>query len=119
MTPELPYEPGGGGGRGREYFLCRRLVELGHEVLNISPVLPTLHNLTWHWYLSRARRAHGAHALLLRGEAARYRRHLLGELPRFAAAACVSTIETAELAGLYAGRIETIPTGVDTQELQP
>src|SRR2546427_3802344 len=40
MTPELPYEPGGGGGRGREYFLCRRLVELGHEVLNISPVLP-------------------------------------------------------------------------------
>src|SRR5207248_4127810 len=25
---------------GREYFLCRRLVELGHEVLNVSPVLP-------------------------------------------------------------------------------
>jgi glycosyltransferase involved in cell wall biosynthesis len=41
MTPELPFEPGGGGGRGREYFLCRRLVELGHDVLNISPALPT------------------------------------------------------------------------------
>jgi len=40
MTPELPYEPGGGGGRGHEYFLCRRLVELGHDVLNISPVMP-------------------------------------------------------------------------------
>ena len=40
MTPELPFEPGGGGGRGREYFLCRRLVERGHDVLNISPVTP-------------------------------------------------------------------------------
>jgi glycosyltransferase involved in cell wall biosynthesis len=40
LTPELPYEPGGGGGPTREFFLCRRLVELGHEVLNVSPVLP-------------------------------------------------------------------------------
>ena len=40
LTPELPYEPGGGGGRTREFFLCRRLVELGHEVINVSPVLP-------------------------------------------------------------------------------
>ena len=40
LTPELPYEPGGGGGRTREFFLCRRLVELGHEVVNVSPVLP-------------------------------------------------------------------------------
>jgi polysaccharide biosynthesis protein PslH len=217
MTPELPFEPGAGGGRGREYFLCRRLVELGHEVLNISPVLPheaaraeslravgvenwvarrpaspvqetlravaadprvlgtaiaspvralemrvfwtrlralvgravddwrpdvavighdmasswarglppampaviTLHNLTWHWYLSRARRASGARARVLRAEAARYRRHLLRELPRFAAAACVSTNEASELAGLFDGRIETIPTGVDTYELKP
>jgi glycosyltransferase involved in cell wall biosynthesis len=217
MTPELPFEPGGGGGRGREYFLCRRLVELGHDVLNISPALPddakhaeclrdagvenwvaarpsspveetlravaadprvlataitapvralemrvfwtrlrtlvaravhewhpdvavighdmasgwarglppsmpalvTLHNLTWHWYLSRARRARGARALVLRAEAARYRRYLLRELPRFAAAACVSTNEASELASLYRGRIETIPTGVDTQLIAP
>ena len=196
MTPELPYEPGGGGGRGREYFLCRRLVELGHDVLNISPVLPdeahwaqalrdvgvenwvaerpashlretvsavrsepqvlrtavsapvralemrifwgelrelvdlavtgwrpdivvighdmaaawanglppdvpavlTLHNLTWHWYLSRARRSGAGAALLLRTEAARYRRHLLGLLPRFQAAVAVSTIEAEESA---------------------
>jgi glycosyltransferase involved in cell wall biosynthesis len=40
LTPELPYEPGGGGGRTREFFLCRRLVELGHDVMNVSPVLP-------------------------------------------------------------------------------
>src|SRR5437879_10957510 len=40
MTPELPVEPGGGGGRGREYSLCRRLVERGHEVRNVSPVMP-------------------------------------------------------------------------------
>ena len=40
LTPELPYEPGGGGGRGHEYFQCWRLVELGHDVLNISPVTP-------------------------------------------------------------------------------
>ena len=217
MTPELPFEPGGGGGRGREYFLCRRLVELGHDVLNVSPVLPeetqhadslraagvenwvalrpashaeetlravaadprvlaaavtspvralemrvfwtrlrelvrraveqwrpdvavvghdmasgwarglprampalvTLHNLTWHWYRSRARLASGVHALLLRGEAERYRRYLLRRLPRFAAAACVSTNEASELASLYRGRIETIPTGVDTQLLTP
>jgi glycosyltransferase involved in cell wall biosynthesis len=36
----LPYEPGGGGGRTREFLLCRRLVELGHDVLNVSPALP-------------------------------------------------------------------------------
>jgi len=41
LTPELPYEPGGGGGRTREFFLCRRLAELGHDVLNISPALPS------------------------------------------------------------------------------
>jgi polysaccharide biosynthesis protein PslH len=41
LTPELPYEPGGGGGRTREFFLCRRLTELGHEVVNVSPVLPS------------------------------------------------------------------------------
>ena len=40
LTPELPYEPGGGGGRTREFFLCRRLRELGHELVNVSPVLP-------------------------------------------------------------------------------
>src|SRR3954447_6849732 len=40
VTPELPYEPGGGGGRTREFFLCRRLVEQGHAVLNVSPALP-------------------------------------------------------------------------------
>ena len=40
LTPELPYEPGGGGGRTREFFLCKRLAENGHAVLNISPALP-------------------------------------------------------------------------------
>lgn len=40
LTPELPFAPGGGGGRPREFFLCQRLVELGHDVLNISPALP-------------------------------------------------------------------------------
>lgn len=217
MTPELPYEPGGGGGRGREYFLCRRLVELGHDVLNISPVLPdeahwaqalrdvgvenwvaerpashlretisavrsepqvlrtavsapvralemrifwgelrelvdlavtgwrpdivvighdmaaawanglppdvpavlTLHNLTWHWYLSRARRSGAGASLLLRIEAARYRRHLLGLLPRFQAAVAVSTIEADELRRSTAVPVSVIPTGVDTEALTP
>ncbi len=41
LTPELPHRQGGGGGRGHEYLMCRRLVELGHDVLNISPVLPS------------------------------------------------------------------------------
>lgn len=41
LTPELPHRQGGGGGRGHEYFVCRRLVELGNEVLNISPALPS------------------------------------------------------------------------------
>ena len=45
LTPELPYKAGGGAGRGHEYFLCRRLVDLGHDVLNISPVLP--HEAHW------------------------------------------------------------------------
>lgn len=217
MTPELPYEPGGGGGRGREYFLCRRLVELGHDVLNISPALPselelahvlrdagvenwvvqrpsshfqealravssepsvlvtaavapvralemrifwtrlramvrsavegwrpdvavighdmaaswvqglpdsvpavlTLHNLTWRWYLSRAHRRNGAAALLLRGEALRYRRHLLRLLPRYRAAIAVSTIEADELRRSAGIPIWVIPTGVDTAATRP
>lgn len=41
LTPELPHDAGGGAGRAHEYLLCRRLVELGHDVLNISPVLPS------------------------------------------------------------------------------
>ena len=217
MTPELPFEPGGGGGRGREYFLCRRLVELGHQVLNISPVLPseahwaqalrdvgvenwvvqrpashlreatsaaiddpavlvtaavapvralemrvfwlqirhlveraasewqpdvvvvghdmaaawaqgvpvrvpavlTLHNLTWHWYLSRARRSRGPAAVLLRAEALRYRRYLLGLLPRYAAAIAVSTLEADELRQAVRTPVSVIPTGVDTSKLHP
>ncbi len=217
MTPELPFEPGGGGGRGREYFLCRRLVELGHDVLNISPVRPserehaqilaeagaenwvverpasairetasavarepdvlltaltapvralemrvfwvalrslaqravtewqpdvvvvghdmasawaaeipreipavlTLHNLTWHWYLSRARRTSGLPAAALRLEAARYRRHLLGQLDRFSAAVAVSTIEAAELEQSASIDVSVIPTGVDIEALTP
>jgi glycosyltransferase involved in cell wall biosynthesis len=217
MTPELPFEPGGGGGRGREYFLCRRLAETGHQVLNISPVLPderqhaqvlanagvenwvverpasplrevlaavgrepavlgtavtspvralemrvflvglrrlirealqewrpdvvvvghdmaagwareipaeipavlTLHNLTWHWYLSRARRSAGAHALALKAEAARYRRHLLGELDRFSEAVAVSTLEAAELEQSAAIPVTVIPTGVDVEAFTP
>ena len=217
LTPELPYEPGGGGGRTREFFLCKRLAEQGHAVLNISPALPhelaladslrdagvenwvarrpptppeevaraaaaepgvlgaaltrpvralemrvfwtrlralalravrewnpdvalvghdmaaawardlppalpsvlTLHNLTWHWYLSRSRRAGGPKALLLRAEAARYRRHVLGLLPRFHTAVAVSTLEAEEIRKLGVTRVELIPTGVDTRALQP
>jgi glycosyltransferase involved in cell wall biosynthesis len=217
MTPELPFEPGGGGGRGREYFLCRRLVDLGHQVLNISPVEPsearwaqalrdvgvdnwvvqrpashlreaaaavatepavlgtaamapvralemrifwlqlrglvdraasewrpdvvvvghdmaaawadgispsvpavlTLHNLTWRWYLSRARRSRGLRALLLRAEAARYRRYLLQRIPRYSAAIAVSTLEAAELSRTVAIPVPVIPTGVDTTTLRP
>lgn len=217
MTPELPFEPGGGGGRGREFFLCRHLVEHGHQVLNISPVLPqeahwaqalrdvgaenwvvqrpsshareaaramlaepavlttavkapvralemhvfwvglrglvqraitewhpdvvvighdmaagwvqglpsalpaviTLHNLTWHWYLSRARLRRGMAALALRVEATRYRHHLLGLLPRFSAAVAVSTLEAEELRRSSEVPVSVIPSGVDTQTLRP
>ena len=216
MTPELPYETGGGG-RGREYFLCRRLVESGHQVLNISPVLPadarfaqalrdvgvenwvalrpashlreaseaalreptvlgtavvapvralemriflirlrslidravrawrpdvvvvghdmaagwaqsvpdavpavlTLHNLTWHWYLSRARRSNALVALALRAEAERYRRFVLGRLGRFSAAVAVSTLEGEELRRTTQMPVHVIPTGVDTQSIRP
>lgn len=217
ITPELPYEPGGGGGRGREYFLCRRLVELGHQVLNISPATPdevphaqalrevgvenwvlerpasqvreaiaavraepdvlataavapvralemrvfwvgmnrlaqtavtewqpdvamighdmaaawaqslppslpavlTLHNLVWHWYLSRARRSAGARAVLLRAEAARYRRYTLRMLTRYEAAVAVSTIEADEVRSISRIPVSVIPTGVDTTALAP
>ena len=217
LTPELPYDPGGGGGRTREFFLCKRLADLGHDVLNISPALPhevaladslrragvecwvarrpptpreevaravaaepavlaaavtrpvralemrvfwtrlrplaeravrewkpdvvlvghdmaaawaadlpaalpavlTLHNLTWHWYLSRARRAGGAEALALRAEAARYRRHVVGLLPRFHTVVPVSTLEADEVRALGLTRVELIPTGVDTDALRP
>lgn len=217
LTPELPFEPGGGGGRGREYFLCQRLVELGHDVLNISPVTPeeapraqalrdvgvenwvlerpasqrqevlaavraepsvlaaaavvpqralemrvfwvglrhlaqravqewhpdvvvvghdmaaawarslppslpavlTLHNLLWHWYLSRARRSAGIPAALLRAEARRYRAHTLRMLRRYQAAVAVSTIEAEEVRRSSAIPVSVIPTGVDTRALTP
>ena len=216
LTPELPY-PTGSGGRAHEYFLCRRWVELGHQVLNISPVLPgeaqhaealrsvgvenwtalrpgshlleategvlrepavlgtavvapvralemrifwtrlrglieaarrdwtpdvvvvghdmaaawaqglwhsvpavlTLHNLTWRWYLSRARRSAGLASLLLRTEALRYRRHVLGLLSHYRAATTLSTIEADELRRLTDLPIRVVPIGVDTQSLQP
>lgn len=38
LSPELPFAPGGGGGETREFYLLRRLVELGHEVENVSPL---------------------------------------------------------------------------------
>jgi polysaccharide biosynthesis protein PslH len=46
LSPELPYEPGGGGGRTREYLLLRRLRDLGHDVLAVSPALPDERALT-------------------------------------------------------------------------
>lgn len=218
VTPELPYEPGGGGGRGREYFLCRRLVERGHQVLNISPVTPeeapyaqalrdvgvenwvlerpasrlrevaaavraepqvlaaaaiapmralemrvfwvglralarravaewspdvvmvghdmaaawaqplpdslpavlTLHNLVWHWYLSRAGRTSGVRAVLLQAEAARYRAYTLRMLGRYyQAAVAVSTIEAAEVRNTSPIPVSVIPTGVDTTVTAP
>ncbi|HEX4008593.1 MAG TPA: glycosyltransferase [Solirubrobacteraceae bacterium] len=217
MTPELPFEPGGGGGRGREYFLCRRLVERGHQVLNISPASPqemlqaqalrdvgvenwvlerptsqlrevanavraepqvlataavapiralemrvfwvslralaqravsewrpdvvvvghdmaaawaqplpaslpavlTLHNLTWHWYGSRARRTSGIPAALLRAEAGRYRAYILRMLGRYQAAVAVSTIEAEEVRRSSPIPVSVIPTGVDTTITRP
>jgi polysaccharide biosynthesis protein PslH len=217
LTPELPYAPGGGGGRTREFYLCRRLVELGHEVVNVSPAtaedlehvdaldrvgvpvvavprpdsqlveaargalkepavlaraltgpvralemrifwidlreralaeverfrpdvvlvghdmaaawardlppdLPavlTCHNLTWNWYISRARRTRGAHALAMRAEAWRYRAHVVRQLPRFHSAIAVSTIERDQLLEIGRSRVELIPTGVDTDDLTP
>ena len=40
LTPELPFAPGGSGGQTFEFGLLRRLAELGHDVLNISPAEP-------------------------------------------------------------------------------
>jgi glycosyltransferase involved in cell wall biosynthesis len=217
LTPELPFEPGGGGGRGHEYFMCRHLVERGHAVLNISPVtaeeaphadslrkvgvenwvlerpasklaevtaavraeprvlaaavlapqralemrifwvgmrelvdravrewrpdvvmvghdmaaawaqslppsLPavlTLHNLLWHWYLSRARRTTGLRTALLRAEAARYRVYTLRMLRRYQAAVAVSTTEADEVRRSSPVPVFVIPIGVDTRELTP
>jgi glycosyltransferase involved in cell wall biosynthesis len=81
------------------------------------PAVLTLHNLTWHWYLSRARRAHGADAVRLRAEAGRYRRYLVRLLPRFDAAVAVSTIEAEELRRLTTRRVTVIPSGVDTRAI--
>jgi glycosyltransferase involved in cell wall biosynthesis len=216
LTPELPYETGAGG-RGHELFVCRRLVELGHQVLNISPVLPgeahlaqelrdvgvdnwivrrpashfreavgaviaepavlatavvapvralemrifwirmrrlveqairdwqpdvvvvvhgmaaawakslpstipvvlELHDLHWHWYLSRARRRRGVPAILLKAEAERHRRYLLGLLPRYRSAIALSTIEAYELRAIANLPVSVIPIGVDTRALRP
>jgi glycosyltransferase involved in cell wall biosynthesis len=38
LTTELPYAPGGSGGSTRQFYLLRRLVELGHEVIVVAPM---------------------------------------------------------------------------------
>jgi polysaccharide biosynthesis protein PslH len=38
LTTELPYAPGGTGGATRQFYLLRRLVELGHSVTVVAPV---------------------------------------------------------------------------------
>jgi glycosyltransferase involved in cell wall biosynthesis len=83
------------------------------------PAVLNCQNLTWRWYESLARRADPARALLLRAEAWRYRRHVMGVLPRFHTAVAVSTIEADDLRALGGARVELIPTGVDTSELRP
>jgi glycosyltransferase involved in cell wall biosynthesis len=83
------------------------------------PAALTLHNLTWHWYLSRARLADPARAALLRAEAWRYRRHVLAALPLYRAAIAVSDIEAEEVRATGLVPVELIPTGVDTEELAP
>jgi glycosyltransferase involved in cell wall biosynthesis len=83
------------------------------------PAVLTCHNLNWRWYESRARRAGPAGALVLRGEAWRYRRHVFSVLPRFHTAVAVSTLEAEDLRAIGTARVELIPTGVDTTELRP
>lgn len=217
MTPELPCAHGGGGGRTHELLMCRRMVELGHQVLNISPVLPTeapwlgdlpavgveswisprpashlreaanaviadprvlgsavvkplralemrvfwtglrelvrraseqwrpdvvivvhgmaaswahgfdptipavlgLHDLQWRWYAARASDHHGPASRLLEVEAARYRRHVLAQLPRYRAAVTLSTDEAHELRQASPIPVSVIPVGVDTEQLRP
>src|SRR5690349_12498168 len=41
LTPELPFAPGGSGGSTRQFFLLKRLVELGWEVICVAPVHPS------------------------------------------------------------------------------
>jgi glycosyltransferase involved in cell wall biosynthesis len=103
------------------------VVVVGHDMaagwawgpLEALPAVLTLHNLTWHWYLSRAAQARGVRAFARRREAARYRRYVVRRLPRFGAAIAVSTLEEAELRALDLTRVEVIPTGVDTREIVP
>ncbi len=216
MTPELPCAQGGGG-RTHELLMCRRMVELGHQVLNISPVLPAeapwledlpavgveswisrrpashlreaadavmadprvlgtavvkplralemrvfwtrlrelvrraadqwrpdvvivvhgmaaawahgfdsttpavlgLHDLQWRWYAARAAGKDGPASRLLGVEAARYRRHVLAQLPRYRAAVTLSTDEAAELRQATPIPVSVIPVGVDTNQLRP
>ena len=83
------------------------------------PAILGLHDLQWHWYLSRAERQAGARSLLLRIEAERYRRHVLRMLPRFRAAVTVSTKEADELRRNTGIPVSVIPVGVDTSALRP
>lgn len=102
------------------------VVLVGHDMaaawaLDLPRQLPAVlntQNLTWRWYESRAQRAGPVRARLLRAEAWRFRRHVTRVLPRYHTAVAVSTLEAEELRGLGA-RVELIPTGVDTAELQP
>jgi glycosyltransferase involved in cell wall biosynthesis len=83
------------------------------------PLVLTCHNLSWHYYLSRARGASGPRAALLRLEAARYRRHVIRWLPRYATAIAVSTLERDELIEAGRTRVEFIPSGVGTDVITP
>ena len=103
------------------------VVMVGHDMAaawaqSLPPSLPavlTLHNLLWHWYLSRARRTTGLRTALLRAEAARYRMYTLRMLRRYQAAVAVSTTEADELRRSSPVPVYVIPIGVDTRELTP
>jgi glycosyltransferase involved in cell wall biosynthesis len=83
------------------------------------PAVLELHDLQWRWYASRAANASGLGAALLRAEAWRYRRHVLSQLPRYAAAVTLSTDEARELRETASLPVSVIPIGVDTSELRP
>ncbi|MEA2457823.1 MAG: polysaccharide biosynthesis protein PslH, partial [Thermoleophilaceae bacterium] len=85
-----------------------------------TPAVITCHNVSGHYYASRARASSGAARIGLRAEATRYRRHDSRWLGRYRRIVAMSDADAAELSAVAPGTpVDVVPNGVATADIGP